>query len=125
MAYWVFRDYVSERGVNEIEAWQDSLPDKAAAKVEMILAHLKGVKRLTRPYAGTRANFPHIFELVVTSGGQEFRPLFCYGPGSQDVTLLIGAEEKDGKLEPHAAEQIAESRRKIILADSKRTTPHE
>ena len=111
--------------MNEIEMWQDSLPDKAAAKMEMILAHLRGVKRLTRPYTGTRVNHPHIFELIVTSEGQEFRPLFCYGPGSQQVTLLVGAEEKGGKLEPHSAEAIAERRRQIILADPNRTTPHE
>ena len=111
--------------MNEIEVWQDSLPDKAVAKLEMLLAHLRGVKRLTWPYSGTRATHPHIFELIVTSGGQEFRPLFCYGPGPQQVTLLVGAEEKGGKLEPHAAEEIAEKRRQIILADPSRTTPHE
>ncbi|HUP45422.1 MAG TPA: type II toxin-antitoxin system RelE/ParE family toxin [Thermoanaerobaculia bacterium] len=125
MANWTFFDYVSERGVNEIDAWLDSLPPKAAAKVEWLVSNLRGVPRLTRPYVGTRAKYPSLYELVVDAGGRALRPLCCYGPDLRQVTILIGAEEKDGELIPKHVERTAEQRRLIILADRTRVIPHE
>ena len=40
---WIFFDYLSEREVNEIEEWEDTLPTKAALRVEWVLAFLRGV----------------------------------------------------------------------------------
>ena len=36
-----FRDFVDAKGVNKIGAWLDTLPKKAAAKIEVTLAHLE------------------------------------------------------------------------------------
>ncbi|MFZ2493130.1 MAG: hypothetical protein WA208_16735 [Thermoanaerobaculia bacterium] len=123
---WQFRNYVSGRGVDEIEEWEDTLPVAAQARLEWVLTVLKGVPRFARPYVGTRANFPDHYEIVVTSSGRELRPLGCYGPGKdKQFTLLVGAEEKGGRLEPRQADSIADARRKIVLTNPDRSRPRE
>lgn len=117
---WAFFNYLSERGRDEIEEWEEALPAKAQARVEWVLSYLRGVSHLTRPYVGTRVNYPEHYEIIITSCGREFRPLGCYGPLKAQFTLLVGAEEKGGKLEPKGADDIADMRRPIILNDPKR-----
>jgi hypothetical protein len=122
---WTFFNYLSERGTDEIEAWEDTLPAKAVARVEWLLSVLRGVPQLKRPYVGVRKNYPEHYELVVTSCGREFRPLGCYGPAKQQFTLLIGAEEKGGSLIPKSADSTADERRKIVMKDPKRARNRE
>lgn len=58
----------------------------------------------------------HIYKLIV-HGQRMLRPMLCRGPLDMDgeFTILIGAIEKDGKLDVDAME--AEARRQEIIAD--------
>lgn len=117
---WTFYNYLSLRGTDEIEEWEDTIPDKAVLRLDWVLTFLKTRPQLSRPYVGTRANYPQHYEIVVTSCGREFRPLGCYGPAQREFTLLVGAEEKGGKLEPKSADSTADDRRKTVESDPKR-----
>jgi hypothetical protein len=60
-------------------------------------------------------------------GNVQLRPHLCAGPinRSQEFTILVGAKEKDWKLDPSNAGEIAEKRRNEIVTDPTRRVPHE
>jgi hypothetical protein len=118
---WEFLNYLSMSGVDEIDEWEDTIPAKAVARLDWVLTFLRTAPQLKRPYVGTRANYSTHYEIVVTSFGREFRPLGCYGPGKQQFTLLVGAEEKGGALVPKNADSTADDHRKIIMKVPGRT----
>jgi len=56
---------------------------------------------MTRPapqYVSAYKGYPGIEELIIKSGGVQYRPVGCYGLGHRVFTLLIGAIEKNGKI---------------------------
>lgn len=118
MSYWVFKCFVTDRSDNEIRLWLKGLPKKVQVKIEKRLQYLSNVKYLERepqyikPYKG----YEGIYEIRVVFGGDQYRPLCCHGPGLGEITLLIGAVEKDWELEPKNAPDIALARKKLILS---------
>jgi hypothetical protein len=44
MPEWIFRDYLTANGTNEIKNWVDSLPKGAQAKIDYILLVLRGAR---------------------------------------------------------------------------------
>jgi hypothetical protein len=112
-----FYDFVSARGENVIEAWLlNDVPKEARAEIEAQLAFLTGVQTLQRPAAGdmTGRECRGLIEIRVGWRRQQFRLLGYYGPERGQVTLLVGAREKDNKLEPRGACSIAQSRIEAI-----------
>jgi hypothetical protein len=124
--YWVFRDYLAERGENEIRLWLDGLPKRARIKIDVRLRHLENVRYFQGEpqYIKALVGYDGIYEVRVISQNVQYRPLGCYGPGPGDFTLLVGAVEKGGRLEPREAADVAVKRREIILADRRRTHEH-
>jgi len=126
MAVWTFFDYLEERGQCAIREWLDSLPVKARVKIEERIRYLKNLQVFEPKFVTPLQEDTDILEIRAESGNVQYRPLGCYGPERKEFTLLVGAIEKGGKLEPRSVVKTAASRRKIVLADKKdRKRTHE
>jgi hypothetical protein len=121
-----FFDFVSARGENVIDAWlRKDIPPGARAEIEAQLLVLRAVPTLERPAAGDmkKRECRGLIEVRVDWRKQQFRLLGYYGPERAQVTLLIGAREKGGNLEPREACAIA--LRRIGEIESRRGTIRE
>ena len=124
---WRILDYVNERKENEIRGWIRSLPPQARAKISDRILLLQAWPDKTWPlqYFSALRGYKGIYEFRIVSSGVQYRPLGCYGPGEREYTLLVGAIEKGGKLEPPGAGDTAIRRRGIIWEDRSRVQDHE
>jgi len=120
---WRFKDYINERGDNEIRQWLDSLPKPARFKIDARIRYLQNVEQLKYPYVEKWVGENDLYEVRVVFGGTQYRSLGCYGPQRREFTLLIGAVEKGGNLEPRDAVKTAKTRMKLIL-DGSHTCEH-
>jgi len=96
---WTFYDLLDARRENNlIRNWLDSLPVKAAAKIDARILFMRSMKSWPPQYVSALVGWPEIYELRVVSAGSQYRPIFFYGPARGEVTLVHGAIEK-GKLQ--------------------------
>ena len=98
---------------------------RACVRIDRKLRYLERMETLDRPHVGVIHGFEKIYEIVVKCDGVQYRPLGTYGPGRRDFTLLVGAIEKGGGLEPRSAPRTAEERRIEVLNDPGRSCEHE
>lgn len=121
MKIWNFKVFVSDRGSREIDEWLDSLPKRAKAKIKKKITYLEisDTSKWVRPYVCKRKGSDKIWEIIVQFNNVQYRPLGCFGPKSDEFTLLIGAREKGGRLEPINVIENAEKRRNLILQDER------
>ena len=120
---WTFFDFLDSRCErNRIRAWLDSLPPRAAAKIDARILHLQQIRNWPEQYVSAFQGWPKIFELRIVFGGAQYRPLFFYGPNQREVTLVHGAIEK-GKILRRTLEHTDENR-KLAEADRRRITKH-
>ena len=119
---WSFRDYLNEKQRNMIRSWLDGLGPRAKAEINVRLRFIQTLDRLVRPYTGALRQ--GIFEVRVKSGNVQYRPLFCHGPESGDLTLLIGAEEHDDKLTKGVFDE-ALRRKEALKRDPTRSCKHD
>lgn len=120
-----FRDFLEVGGTNAIREWLDGLPIQAKARINALLLRLEVDAPLQMPY--TRALVgpcAGLIELRVKAGNVQYRPLMCFGPGSKEVTILFGAEERNDRLVPSSACEIA-LKRKELIGDGERTCEHD
>lgn len=110
-------DYVSPSGVNEIEKWMASLQSRQLAKLEEQLDKLESLGVSELP------NFPipierGIYKLKV-HGNVQLRPHLCRGPVDNDAefTLLVGAREVGGRLDPRNVLDTAVARKLEVAGD--------
>lgn len=125
MRHWTFRDYISQQGRNVIREWVDAQPIQAQMDLDNFIRQLEAQERLREPRMKKLSDVPGIFELRLLSCRVQYRPLACYGPGRRDVTILTGAIEKGGQLEPRDAKKIARLRKSVIEHDPSRSREHE
>ena len=119
MLPWIFYDFLDSRGNNEIRAWLDGLPEKAAAKIDVrILIMMRGVSVWPAQYVSSLKGWPELVELRIVFGGNQYRPIGFYGPNRGEFTMVLGTIEK-GKL-PRRILDVADSNRKLVIADPKR-----
>jgi hypothetical protein len=130
MSEWTFRDYQrpSTDGtkrilVNEILAWTSGLPKRAQARIDTMIITLQAFPVIPPQYISD-CGYKDIWEIRAGSGGVEYRPLGCYGPGRRVFTLLIGTIEKDGKI-PAGDGASAVHRRKRVIEEGWPTCEHE
>ncbi|MBI4454895.1 MAG: type II toxin-antitoxin system RelE/ParE family toxin [Acidobacteria bacterium] len=123
---WKFYDFLDGRGEerrnNLIPVWLDSLPEKAAAKIDARILYMQAITIWAEQYVSALKGWPEIFEMRVISAGSQYRPIFFYGPLRGEVTLVYGAIEK-GKL-PRRALDNADNNRRIVLNDRRRICEH-
>lgn len=122
---WIFYDFITERGENDIHRWLNSndVPKAAKAKINARIIALQGFPALPEQYVSALKGWPKLLELRIVSNNVQYRPLGFYGPESGRFALLIGAIEK-GKI-PKRLLEIADERRKIVIANPNRIVPHE
>lgn len=113
MRYWNFRVFKTERGIDVFGKWIDELPIKARVKITTRIKYLEATEHWKRPAFDKLAGYENLYEIRVVFGVQ-YRIIGCYGPSRKEFTFLIGAIEKDDKLEPREALKIAETRSKLI-----------
>jgi len=131
MPEWTFRDYqrqaTSNDGpvlINEILLWTFGLPIRVHARMDVLILALRTFAVLPPQYISAYVGYPDIFELKLKSGGVQYRPLGCYGPGNRVFTLLIGSIEKGGRI-PKGDLDSAVIRRKRVIDEGWTTCEHE
>lgn len=111
-------DHVSADGDNTFLSWTRSLQTtqraKLNAKLDMLSLH--GCELLPNTLTGT--DTPGILKLRV-KGGVQLRPMLCKGPVAteSEFTLLLGAKEIGGKLNPLKADELANDLKAEVIAD--------
>lgn len=118
---WTFKNFVSERGDDVIRQWIKTLPKKVRFKIDTRVKYLQTVEKLKYPYVEKWSGVADLYEVRITSSGVQYRILGCYG-AEHDFILLIGAVEKDWKLEPRNAEMIAQARMKRVKNEKDNVT---
>lgn len=123
-------DFVSERGENTIHRWagREKLSTRDRAILNQKLDRLVqidfelavGIRLLAGPLRG------HIYKLRVF-GDVMMRPLLCKGPLllDREYTLLLGAIERGGVLDPRNYGVAAVKHREIVQGDPGRRCKHE
>jgi hypothetical protein len=111
------------RGVNQIRAWLDSLPEKARAKINARILFMRAIPAWPERYVSALKGWPQLMELRIVSDGNQYRPLGFYLPKRREFAFVHGAVET-GKL-PRRILEAADEHRKIILADASRIREHE
>ena len=124
MSIWVFCDFISVRGVNEIHEWLNSqeVPSRAKAKINARIASLQGFPIFPEQYFSAYKGWDDLYELRVVFGGVQYRPFGFYGPERRQFTLLVGGIEKGSV--PKTLLKVAHERRKIVCADPTRIRRH-
>jgi hypothetical protein len=123
MNVWVFFDFFSERGENEIHRWLNGgMPKTAKAKINARIAALQGFPLFPEQYISSYTGWP-LLELRIVSNGVQYRPFGFYGPGRGQFSLLIGGVEK-GKI-PKQLLEAANERRKLVISDPSRVRRHD
>jgi hypothetical protein len=118
---YVVYDFYNEKGLNEIEAWLSGLASVLRARMEAKIDVLRRLEPDARfpPSMITDTKEPHIKEIRVNSH-EALRLLLCKGPEpsgrNRVITLLMGAKERDSKYVPKKALEMAEERRRLVLA---------
>ena len=127
MAGWRLYDYIDERGINQFEQWSRGLESGDRAKLHRKLKALEDTEPGLIPglLSGPINGYPHIYKLRI-GGKVRLRPLLCKGPIEKDseLTLLMGATERDWKWNPHNAREVAVARRQEILNNPERRCIH-
>ena len=123
MSLWTFYDFRDTRGVNLVRQWLDSLPPRAAAKINTRLLFMRAIQVWPEQYVSALVGWPGLVELRVGSSGNQYRPIGFYGPRRHDFTIVLGSIEK-GKL-PSRVLEVANENRRIVIADGNRICEHE
>ncbi len=111
-------DHTSAADENTFRTWTQSLQTqqraKLNAKLDMLSKH--GCELFPNTLTGT--DTPGILKLRV-KGGVQLRPMLCKGPVNQELefTLLLGAKEVGGKLQPLNADELANDLKAAVIAD--------
>jgi hypothetical protein len=122
MFQWTFYDFLDTRGNNLVRAWLDSLPPKAAAKIDVRILFMRTVRMWPEAYVSSLTGWPKLVELRIGSAGTQCRPIGCYGPAQGEFTILLGAVEK-GRL-PRRILEVADANRLIAFSDRRRIAEH-
>lgn len=118
-------EWIDRRGCGVVSDWP--LQEEQQAKLEERLAKLRMAEvddrtgKVTLPQSLLAGPMRLIYELKI-HGRVALRPHLCLGPIDRKAewTILVAAIERGNKLDPANAEEIAEERRREILADKSR-----
>src|SRR5437879_4954149 len=111
-------EYVSPRGRGAIsDDWRPAqqVPQQAALDNDLKRIEQVGLDALPGLIVGPLRGYRHLYKLSI-GGKIRLRPILCKGPQDKngEITLLLGAVERDGTLVPADALEKAERRRQQI-----------
>lgn len=127
---WKFYDFVNERRENEILAWATAQGPKLRARLNALIRYLELLDRFSRAdnVGLLRKDGPckghGLIELIITIGKVEYRPIGWYGPGSREVTLLVGATERGNDFDPRNACAQAVNRKRLVMTSGRYIVDH-
>jgi hypothetical protein len=115
MKEWTFKTFKKQRG-NAIEEWLQELSPSARAAIKTRISYLEArpPEEWVRPSFDKLSGHIHEIRIKDTVEKVQYRILGCFGPGARVFTILIGAKEKDKKLEPSTM-KTAEKRYATVL----------
>jgi hypothetical protein len=126
MAVWTFLDFVDHRGRNLIHDWIEGLPMKARVRLQVQIPILAGLPLLRLPYTRMlEGECDGLFEIRIEVDNVQYRPLAYYGPEKREITILTGATEVGGQLQPPGICATALSRRDLVEQDRRYVCPHD
>jgi hypothetical protein len=117
-------DFLHVNGNNDVQDWIDRLSRPERIRLEHKLDYLVSAEFAlilrTKALAGPLIGYRHIYKLRVMSSAA-LRLMLCQGPHdlASEITLLLGAEERDSKYVPRDAPKTADSRR-VLLKENPR-----
>jgi hypothetical protein len=119
---WPIYSFISHRGESVIREWleQEKVPRTQVATFQAkIDAYERGGPDLNPGLIeGPVAKNIYKMKIKGNKGHVQLRPMVCYGPFLQsEVTMLVGAIEKDFKLRPENCKTRAQENREIVIAD--------
>jgi hypothetical protein len=119
---WPIYCFVSRRGENVIREWLDAekVPRTQIANFQAKIDSFERGGPELNPglIVGPVAKDIYKMKIKGNKGHMQLRPMLCYGPfGNTDVTLLVGAIEKDSKLRPENCKSQAQENRRTLIAD--------
>ena len=121
---WLFRDFVNNRGENEIHTWLHSIPPEARAHINTLinLLQVADVNVFDRAHhvGLLGGSCEGLIELIVHVKRVQYRPIGCYGPGQRVVTLLAGAREVGNQLVPRGVCNAALAKESLVGANQRR-----
>jgi hypothetical protein len=122
---WPIYCFVSHRRENVIREWlrTEKVPTKQVATFQAkIDAYERGGPEVNPGLiVGPVAKNIYKMKIKGNKGHVQLRPMVCYGPFLEtEVTLLLGAIEKDFKLVPSNCKEKAQENRDIVIADRTR-----
>lgn len=109
---WTYYDFVDGVGVNVIRQWRATVPEVVGVALDVTLDLLGGLApgEWKRTYTDDIHGFPNVRELRFKEERVQWRPLYCFGPGQMEATLLIGASKKGQSWDPRNALGTAQGR---------------
>jgi hypothetical protein len=116
----VLYEYVDGRGRGVIRRWiEEELEQEQWHRLRVKLDLLAEVDLRTAMLLLSGTGDGNIFKLRV-KGRVQLRPMLCYGPPdpTRELTFLLPAVERNGKLEPRDAVARALSRRQEVIDDN-------
>lgn len=126
MPGWTFLDFVDERGVNLIHRWIEGLPTNAKVRMQARIPLMAGMPVLRFPYTRMlEGDCDGLFEIRFEVDNVQYRPLAYYGPERRDITILTGATEVGGRLEPPGICGTALNRKSLVEQDRRYVCPHD
>ncbi len=118
MRVWTFFDFIDGNGVNSFQSWVDSQPRYFDAHIDARLLAMEARQSHEWPpkWISALKGHDNIYELRIPWKNVQYRPLCCYGPDLREITLLVGAIEKNDQI-PLGLFRTAAERRILILND--------
>ena len=117
MAIWIFYDYVSQSGNNEIADWvRAELSIAGEAKFEARLAYLGAVENheWKKPYTHPLTDCDGISEIRFDVDKKQHRVFGFFGPERHEYTMVLGWIKKNGDYAPQCKSAI--QKMKLILS---------
>lgn len=121
----ILYEYVDTRGGGVMTFWVATKEVREhAGYLDQALDRLEQTSnpdKLPGIFVGPVAPSRHVYKLRL-GGKVRLRPMLCLGPvdNPKELTFLIGAFERNWKLDPPDAVQRADERRDEIIADPKK-----
>lgn len=118
--FWRVMDYVDHRGVNVVLADLNGLPEGAHEAINALIQNIEvteppltladGVKKLVNKRGQDCDGF---LEFRVRHDGNQYRPIFAYGPDTKarQITIFAVAVEQNSRLVPHGICDTCKNRR--------------
>lgn len=128
--FWRFYDFVDRGGENHIYRWLHEQSPNVRAYFNSLILNLERLDRaFTRPdKVGLLRKAPckkeQLIELIGKISDVQYRLIGWYGPERREVTLLIGATERDHTLVPRNACLIAIDRKHLARSGRRYIRDH-